>query len=209
MTHLQPFICRRALASDHADIRYLYELCFPHWQRRDFNELQGDWRLYDAVTVICEAGSETLGFANAIRLGGDRIPFRYLDYVAVLPRARRSGVGSALLREICATTKEEGLSFVVAEVDRSNNEDANHGSAEARISLYNSFRAFSLGEDHKMPDLSTTDHRLWVPMELLLIPCGPKVRRAEYAYEAIVRVIDQEFNHIDPKLRYENSSKGE
>jgi ribosomal-protein-alanine N-acetyltransferase len=96
----------------------------PVWRRSDYALFLPDavqpTPNFHRVGFAAEAGSELLGFACASLLLDGQENRAELDTVAVVPAARRQGIGAALVRAILAWAAGAGARQVSLEVRASN-----------------------------------------------------------------------------------------
>ena len=105
---------RHAGPEDAGTVREIESASFDHgWEIAQIRE---ELEHPDAVILLAFDGERAAGFASA-RKGLD---FAELFRIAVLPEARRAHIGSALLDEVIAWTKQQGLPSLLLEVREDN-----------------------------------------------------------------------------------------
>lgn len=110
-------------------LRRLYVQAFPPAERKPFSVIRRMFRQGRADVWYVEAAGRFAGFATTVN-GGDLI---LLDYLAIAPKRRGRGIGSAVMRQLQAIYAEKGF-FVEIESTR---EDApNRAERERRKRFY-------------------------------------------------------------------------
>ncbi len=115
------FRIRDAAASDLEALTALEQECFSlPWTRE---QLEGELPDEGHEFLVAEENAELLGYIGMMSV----LDEGYISNVAVMPAARRRGIGRTLVREMLARAETRGLSFVTLEVREHN---------EAAIALY-------------------------------------------------------------------------
>ncbi len=115
------FRIRDAAASDLEALTALEQECFSlPWTRE---QLEGELPDEGHEFLVAEENAELLGYIGMMSV----LDEGYISNVAVMPAARRRGIGRTLVREILARAETRGLSFVTLEVREHN---------DAAIALY-------------------------------------------------------------------------
>ena len=115
------FRIRDAAASDLEALTALEQECFSlPWTRE---QLEGELPDEGHEFLVAEENAELLGYIGMMSV----LDEGYISNVAVMPAARRRGIGRTLVREMLARAETRGLSFVTLEVREHN---------DAAIALY-------------------------------------------------------------------------
>ena len=115
------FRIRDAAASDLEALTALEQECFSlPWTRE---QLEGELPDEGHEFLVAEENAELLGYIGMMSV----LDEGYISNVAVMPAARRGGIGRTLVREMLARAETRGLSFVTLEVREHN---------DAAIALY-------------------------------------------------------------------------
>lgn len=104
------FLIRKAVVADVPAIAALEALCFS--LPRDGGAIER--AVGDFTVAVC--GGELLGYGDFLAV----LDEGYIGNIAVVPEARRRGIGAAILDELIRQGKEKELSFLTLEVRQSN-----------------------------------------------------------------------------------------
>jgi GNAT superfamily N-acetyltransferase len=167
----------------------IYELSFPPEERGDTAALLGGIAVGERLCYVASSDEELIGLAVVFVL--DEISVALLEYMAVAPQTRNSGVGSALFTHLRTNLLfDAGASGMIFEVEPPEEADGEERTLrERRIGFYlrNGASVVDRAPRYRTPNLAGDDAP--VPFKLMWVPLADEAP-AELAGSFLSRCVE-------------------